>query len=443
MSERVGKKTSWIAVFTSIVAILFLFTPLGISTAAEEEGTLPDIPVGTVINGNNWQKYQQFLPPYVTAAFSGDYGVKLPPETKLVVGPFVSVPPPKKFREDTEHFAGTVTLKQLPSGGFVPENYVAGYPFPTPAGPNAGIEVVYNYFYQYKPWLSHRGIISGYNVDRFGNKNQTQAYQVNTRFRHISDPGMPQTLPDAPPGVFHAQYLEISAPEESKYFAQLTMFPDDPSKDEQVFQYIPSLRRSLRSSAASRCAPALGGDAYYDDFNGGFNGIPSTFHAIMRNATAKMLWIMPMAQISPPLTDYDILHWGFPNPSVGKWALHPVYEVELRPIPSVLPGYCYPRKVLWFDKQTYQPTALEMFDKADKFWKAEIPGYYPIPVPGGAPGDKTYNSFTNWETLIADFQLEHWNVPYFGDVQLNNDVPQKFRNTVRYATPGGLDQIMQ
>lgn len=439
------RKTNWPLVTALIFAVTLFCGPP--SSRAQEQpaseaaaGSPP--PVGTVINSTNWQKYKEFLPPFAQHSWIGAGGIKLPASASITVGPYVSVPPPKKFMALTEKYAGSVTLRQLPSGGFLPENYVAGYPFPNPSGPNAAIQVVYNFYYQYKPWVSHRGIVAGFNIDRYGNKSPNGAWQVNFRFKHLADVGMPLDLPGAPPNVFQTQYLQQTEPEQSKYTGVLTSFPDDPSKEENLFIYIPALRRSLRSSASSRCSPALGGDVVRDDFSGGFNGIPSEFYAIMKNANAKMLWIMPMAIKSPPVTDYYQLHFGFPKPAVGKWSLRPAYEVELRPIPSKLPGYCYPRKILWFDKQTYMPIATEIFDVDNHFWKAEQTGYYPIPLPN-SPGDKTYNSYTNWESQFADFQLVHWDAGTFGDVQINSNVPKRYQNITRYATPGGLDEIMQ
>jgi hypothetical protein len=66
-------------------------------------------------------------------------------------------------------------------------------------------------------------------------------------------------------GYFFAAYFEQTAPEQGKYFASLDMTWNDPSVLDELYEYIPSLRRSLRVSQAARCAPIFGTDFVYED----------------------------------------------------------------------------------------------------------------------------------------------------------------------------------
>jgi hypothetical protein len=64
---------------------------------------------------------------------------------------------------------------------------------------------------------------------------------------------------------------------QSKYTAVLTLFWQDLAKDEDDYVFVPSLRRSLRLSATSRCSPLFGSDLVKDDARVGFNGGTRSF----------------------------------------------------------------------------------------------------------------------------------------------------------------------
>jgi Protein of unknown function (DUF1329) len=74
-------------------------------------------------------------------------------------------------------------------------------------------------------------------------------------------------------------YDEVMSPEQSKYTAELVLFPEDVTEVQEIYVFLPSLRRSLRLSSTARCSPALGTDFTNDDNRDGFNGIPTTFSA--------------------------------------------------------------------------------------------------------------------------------------------------------------------
>lgn len=59
--------------------------------------------------------------------------------------------------------------------------------------------------------------------------------------------------------------LTLLAPEQSRYTTSLTIVPDDLTKNQDNYVFLPSLRRSLRLSSAARCAPLLGSDYTPDD----------------------------------------------------------------------------------------------------------------------------------------------------------------------------------
>src|SRR6202011_427898 len=75
---------------------------------------------------------------------------------------------------------------------------------------------------------------------------------------------MPVQLPYANGVLFAARYL-VTNPEQSRYTTELQLQPADPTKFQEGYVFLPSLRRSLRLSSAARCAPILGTDFVEDD----------------------------------------------------------------------------------------------------------------------------------------------------------------------------------
>ena len=67
-----------------------------------------------------------------------------------------------------------------------------------------------------------------------------------------------------------------------------------------------------------------------------------------------------------------ILPWG--KPSLGKWELRDVYVIEMSRLPAFSQGYCYSRRVLYIDKETFMPLAIELYDPQG----ALVQIYYPI-----------------------------------------------------------------
>lgn len=443
----------WLArllVFGATFVIFALLASVALAqteeAASQEASSKDTIPVGTVINAQNWRQYTAFMTIGQQHVFAGLPDIKMPTGWSIPIGPYNNIPPPKAYREDTEKYSSQVTLKALPTGGFLPENYVAGVPFPSaatnPNEPNRGIKLLYNMYYNYKPMLMYKPDVEGGAVDRFHNVTHNKLDQIITRMNHISEPGEPHVLPNRLPGIYNVQYNQQFEPEQSKYTTVLALFPDDPSKEEQIFLFIPALRRSLRSSSASRCAPFAGGDNFYDDINAGFNGIPTEFTVKVLNKPKAIISMANRAVENTTENDYSVPNFYWPKPVFGKYEVRPVFVLELRPIPSLLPGYCYPKKDIYVDKNNYQILADDRYDTSMKFWKAGMWWFWKTPIPN-SPGDYTFNSFLNATVVIVDFQNQHFTGGYFNNTYVNNKVPAKYHDIQRYASPAGLDQIMQ
>ena len=122
----------------------------------------------------------------------------------------------------------------------------------------------YNNYYRPAPVVEEAPNCS-YTLDKYANFTRTaDSNIVFSQLTHLSEPGYPRDLPGNN-GYFFASYFEQTAPEQGKYFASVDMTWNDPSVVDELYEYIPSLRRSLRVSQAARCAPIFGTDFTYED----------------------------------------------------------------------------------------------------------------------------------------------------------------------------------
>jgi hypothetical protein len=225
-----------------------------------------------VVNFSNWQKYQANLTEGMIAVFKGDHFWSFPKEAEIVVGPTVPIGRPKLYLDNTEKYGNQTRMVRLPTGGYTVQNYTAGAPFPNPLAEKntdlIGQEIHYDCYYRPQARTEFAPNCTTA-IDRYGNMTRTSDTNVVfTQMTHLSSPTYPVELPDNG-GYYRAAYIEQTAPEQGKYTATLLLSPNDPTAIDELYAYIPSLRRSLRLSEAARCAPLFGTDFTWEDLDSG------------------------------------------------------------------------------------------------------------------------------------------------------------------------------
>jgi hypothetical protein len=228
-------------IVTLLVAVLLLWRPTGTAQAQlapwkSEKGYENGIPIGTKITQSNWQQYQQFMTEGMKAVFAGTHFWHMPENVEIDVGPTRPIPAPRPYLKDTEKYGGQATLQALPDGGYVPQGYIAGFPFPDPLKGDAsltGERIYWNSFYRPSARVEEAPNCF-YVLDKYGNTTRSGDVDiVFSQLMHLSEPGFPRDEPDAG-GYWFATYGGATAPEQAKYFAFLTLSPNDPSQlDEQ------------------------------------------------------------------------------------------------------------------------------------------------------------------------------------------------------------------
>jgi Protein of unknown function (DUF1329) len=401
------------------------------------------IPLGTTITLQNWKEYKRFMPVWMWVAYGGDYHWKIgaQPYFTIKTGPTSNFPLPAKYQEDTEKYAGQTQLVRTPEGGMTIKNYTAGMPFPNPAEPDKAFKILYNVWLLYRPAIS-RYFTWDWLVDRYGNTSEVDTDDTWYQLSHLSEPGKPINLPYANGMLFAARYI-VAAPEQSRYTTQLQLQPDDPSRLQENYVFLPSLRRSLRLSSAARCAPVLGTDYINDD--GGW--MPTNFTVVYLGEKKLLVPIMDRKKAYEG-TSYagggktaPGTFPGWPKASaVDHWELRPHYIIDLRPLP-ILGNYCYSHRIFYVDKQTNISILAgnENYDRAGKLYKL-LWGTYP---PYKLYDQETIFNYSTSMSMAMDFQNKHVTANNDTKVQVNEQVPAEYQDAATYSTPGGLSRIMK
>jgi len=426
---------------TLLIAILALVAYAAPCAAAGNQG---QIPPSTVITLQNWQHYKQFMPDGMQALFSGAYPWKMPADFRMLVGPAASYPLPKSYQENTAKYSQLVRIKDLPDGRHTITGYVAGLPFPDPAEPGKGYKILVDNWYRYIPYLYCGDDSHQYLVNHSGQRTGYRLVQVVRRLSHISEAGQPITDPHAQ-GVDFSEYSMQLEPEEGKYTETLTLYYADPAKAEDTFIFVPKLRRIIRGSPNSRCAPINGGDFTPDDFEG-FRGGIARFQADYIKDQRVLSLTRADPKVYGNLANYYPLY--FPKPEVGKWEVRDSYMIDTRRIPSLRAGYCYGKRIMWIDKYSYNISWADVYDPAMKLLKITMSEKIAAPVGSEGMQFNTGNNIeTSWD--IRAIHLSTWLTSGSSGRGLVNQ--QACRNLdgvnyddiQQYSTVGGLTQIMR
>jgi hypothetical protein len=409
----------------------------GATTASARES----IPPGTTITMQNWQQYKQFMPEGMIGLFDGSYVWKMPSDVQMAVGPTVIYPLPKTYMAATEKYSGQVRIVDLPDGALTLANYQGGIPFPNPAEPHIGWKILANLWYRYLPHLIVDTSGDGCSVDSNGTASCKAAQIVDRQLAYNTDPGTPATDPGAA-GKFYSEYLMVLEPEQDRYTATLTLSYTDPSRPEDVFLFLPSLRRYQPVSAAARCAPNQGTDSTQEDYRFGFNS-DITAAKVDYLGERKILTMMDYKLPPGRFPDNFDMPLGWPTPALGKWQLRDVYVISVSKVPSRASGYCYGKRVMYVDKATYAPIWEDLYDTNMKPWRILALFLQSVEVPGiGMVTDSGASIWAFWD-------VQHQHSTFFIDPSyghafyLNQQSPPEFTDLTRYTSPAGLNLIMR
>ena len=449
MSNLLG----WLYLCLIIVSMV-----LGGSTALEAEGgsDLPStaaasnpapsatIPPGTVITAQNWRQYSQFMPDGMIVLFNGQTSWKMPADVEMPVGPTVINPLPASYLAATEKYSPTTSVTELPDGRLTITGYQGGIPFPHPAEPHKGWEILSDFWYRYMPHIvvnSPNNLGFFCTLDGYSNVSCVKGLWVARQLADNTDPGMPATFPGAE-GKYYTTWFMIQEPEQQHYTATLTIEYTDLTRPEDVYIFIPSMRRTQRLSSAARCSSS-GTEMTPDDGRFAFDSNIPDFSADFLG-TRRILDQMDIGSSGARFpTDYD-MPLGWSKPSWGKWELRDSYIIDIRKLPAKAAGYCYGKRILYVDQQFYGPLWQDLYDPKMQLWKVALLQPIVTQVPRLGPQNSSGAAVSHW----WDLQNHHatFEGPADGhgyNILVNDQVPASYMDLQRYTTPSGLSEVMR
>ncbi len=341
--------------------ILLLIQPLKIHAAEV------DLKPGDTIGPNNWQKIKDMVGPNFLERVKQGYTFQIKESKKFT--------PPREYVEATEKYSGAV---KLASNGYL-ENYVLGLPFPKldPGDPQVGQKLAWNFYWR---WLGDNyktggatktGQIIRYAIEKNGDERRADlvTYTIFPRTRYMMDPK------PALPGYEHIDWMQLRVvgyPRDSAGVSTLGIRYTDPDKADDLYLYIPSLRRIRRGTTTQRCQTLAPSEFNLDDIN--------SFNAKITNFNYKFLG---EKKILANFTEEGLpfrRKKGDYLPTDEKWEVQDVYVLEITPKD---PNYCYPRKVVWIDKVTWESAWTLIWDKKGDLWKEQFAFRTPVKLPDG------------------------------------------------------------
>jgi uncharacterized protein DUF1329 len=402
----------------------------------------PDsISPNTIITMQNWRDYRAFMPDGMVALFEGRYFWKMPADVQMPVGPTIIHPLPPSYLEATEKYSAQVKITELPEGALTLTGYSGGIPFPHPDEPHKGWKILANLWFRYTPHLTvnTRGVVCF--VDSGNSISCKAGMKIYRQLSFNTDPGIPTNFSGAD-GKYFSQFEMVEQPEQERYTAVLAISHTDLTRPEEVYVFIPSLRRYQPLSPAARCSPDLGTDETPDDRRYGFDSNLTQLGADFigqRKILGLLDYTMPPGRFPE---NYD-MPLGWPLPSWGKWQLRDVYQVAMHKLPSRSSGYCFAKRVLYVDAATYGPLWEDLYDKQVHPERSIALFLHTLDIPGIGPQDSSNSMIYG----IWDVQTKHATIfAEPGDGQpfyVNGQAPLEFTDLNRFTTPNGLGLIMR
>jgi hypothetical protein len=372
---------------TVVLAAFALLTSAGPATA--------DVSPGDVIGPADAEKVKDLISPGLYWAVQ--FGLPM----KIVEPQAMPIKTP--YKEATEKYASQVKLTD--AGGV--EGYVAGFPFPNTqsSDPKAALKLMWNF--AFRPGFEEDLALRNFDADT-GPISKERPLQVERHFlidnfrrlryigRLYNDPK--PVMPNKEGFEYKETLHPLIEPFDLKgvgftYYRYL-----DPSKQDDSWLYLPSLRRVRRLSSAQRSDALFGQDTDQDSY-GGYAG-----------QIAWMDWkLLGEKQILAAMhtTHFPVKwaegasDWAFD----GEWEKRDAYILEGT---SKLPQYAFSKRVLYIDKETFECPYSDMYDRAGELWKIWINNFAhrTEAYPGSSLKYAEKTLFVP-SIVMIDMQLEH------------------------------------
>lgn len=347
------------------ITIVLLGASLFLSLTSGGYAAEADLKPGDKIGPHNWMRVKGMVGEELLNRIKQGYTFTIKAPTRYR--------PPREYVEATKRYSGGVRLG--PDGELL--NHIAGLPFPDldPKDPRAGLKLAWNFYWRWQgdDFKNGGGTSTGkmirYAIEKDGSERRADfvAYFLFPRTRVSLDPK------PVIPGFEHIDSIQLRIdlyPRDRSGTTFLEIRYADPKRPDDLYLYLPSLMRVRRATTTQRCQTLAPSEFNLDDID--------FFRGKITDFNYKLLGEKKV------LTNYAQEHVPYNRkkgdylPQDEKWEVQEVYVLEITPKD---PNYCYPKKILWIDKEAWEVTWGMTWDKKGDYWKEmvlfRIPGRLP------------------------------------------------------------------
>jgi hypothetical protein len=312
---------------------------------------------------------------------------------------------PKAYREATEKYSSQV---KLAADGLTLENYVAGQPFPTidPNDPQIATKIMWNY--EYKFVITDDVDLRNFDADTgtiYTDKPMSvERHFLLDHFRVLRYIGR---LYQEPKGIWQtnegyqgkSSLHPVLEPFDLKGVGGLSFRYIDPSKQDDTWLYLPSLRRVRRLSSAQRSDALFGQDTDVDSYYGYAGHI------------AWMTWkyLGKKEMLGCMHAENYPVKWA---PGAADWAFDDVWEkrrVHVVEGVSKLAQYAYSKRILFIDDELWAVPYSDIYDRAGQLWKIWVNQFSMRKQPFAGAKLSVYEDEMPYlpSIVMVDMQLQH------------------------------------
>ena len=328
-------------------------------------------------------------------------------EMKIV--PTKKIPLPKLYQEATEKYSAQVKLKEDQTL----DGYIAGRPFPQidPADPHAATKLMYNFerthYFTDDLALHLFDADTGqltvdpdgnqrYNVERHFVLDWLRALQFTGRL-HV-DP-KPEILPNKDGAFRKAGLYPVLEPFDLKGIGGLNYRYLDPLRQDDLWLYLPSLRRVRRLSSAQRSEALFGQDIDVDSY-GGYAGQIPWFN--WKFIGKKPMLASLHGENMPPVPCKSDGGMTF----CESWEMRPeVLIVEGTPKAE---AYAFSKRVIYIDHESFFIVYTDLYDRGGELWKTVMQSIRTSTKPNPKVAfDYPEERMFIYAFTVVDMQLEH------------------------------------
>jgi len=240
-------------------------------------------------------------------------------------------------------------------------NYTGGTPFPQPG--NSAIKIA---------WNRDRGVYEGDDytyrgirfevVDVKGRGRSVDVDYNRLRWAYRADDPKGDELPGNSAGIYRTTALRVFAPFDLAGLNMLVVKYKDTHKEEDLYLYVPTMRRVRRMSAGQRCDSLAGTDAAWDDSD--------VYDGEVRQNDYKFIGI------EDKLVWYDVTY-PYPDTTDVVGPIVSGMPFQKRPMiimeaNSNIPNFCYKKRIWWIDPITFRQYTNTRWDQKGRLWKEQF-----------------------------------------------------------------------